>query len=249
MPSLLVSVKNLCEAEAAIAGCTDILDFKNPAAGPLAPVDPCVWKQASELFGVSAGVANGQATGQEFRLSAALDFRLSAALGEGSQARRVAASVPEAFTFSKAGPSGCRSDQTVKQLWCDVRQELPDSVSLVAVAYADHVAAGCLAPELILAAAAESGLKYFLVDTFIKQGRCSIQHLGWHGIRRLVDQAHRHDIFMVLAGTVRRADMRRCSREGIPVDGFGIRGDVCVGGRSGRLDAGRVKHWKAGLSG
>ena len=260
MSSLLISVQNLREAEDALRGGADIVDFKNPVRGALAPVDPLLWRQASSLkklrlersprIGGESRVHGPRPDGLASKgLSLLNRPALSAALGEFEEAHRVAASVPASFTFAKAGPSGCRSPSAIKTLWQSVGDELPNSVDLVAVAYADHAQANCLAPEVILRLAHDAGLRWVLIDTFVKRGRSSIQHLGWHRLRQLAESAARHQMALALAGTIRREDRVRCHAHGLRVDCYGVRGDVCTAGRAGQLDLGRVKRWKRELIG
>lgn len=49
-PRLLVSVKNLPEAEAAVAGGADWIDLKQPSQGPLGPVDVGTGITVAERF-------------------------------------------------------------------------------------------------------------------------------------------------------------------------------------------------------
>ncbi len=225
---LLVSVRDLVEAEIAVAESVDILDFKEPRKGPLAPVDATIWHQAGERF---------------------TSARLSAALGERETALAVAAAVPANFSFAKAGPYNCSSIDRLRVLWSDVRERLPQSVELVAVAYADHLAAACLSPEMIIECAASEGFDRVLIDTFAKDGRSSVDHLGSDRLCLLRHATSLHGLSLMLAGSIRRAELGNWLQIANCPAGFGVRGDVCRNGREGELDAKKIRDWQEELVG
>lgn len=229
---LLISVRSDQEMDAAIAGGADIVDLKEPRNGALAPTTVQLWRSAADRVGDAEGLV------------------LSAALGESSQAVDVASSLPIGFRFAKVGPSQCDSAIAIQRLWTEVRQLLDPSIELVAVAYADHQASECLQPESIFSLAAEFGLSRCLIDTYVKDGRSTIDHLGLGGVARLSEISRQKRIWWALAGSIRLDDVIGLTQQMkqadiTPPHCYGVRGDVCDNGRGGRLLVDRVREWKA----
>jgi uncharacterized protein (UPF0264 family) len=227
----LVSVRSENELREAIGFEVDIVDFKEPAEGPLAPVDPQLWRRATEIL------CSGPA-------SAACSPKLSAALGERDRAPAIAAWVPPEFSFAKAGPSRSETQRDVTNLWSDIKQRLAPGVELVAVAYADSPQANCIDPESILSAAAHCGIGRCLLDTFGKQGQSSLQHLGADRLARFATRADQLGIWWALAGSVTLADVALLSAAGIVPNCFAVRGDVCDQDRTGTLCSKRMQAWQ-----
>lgn len=225
---LLVSVRSLDEATIAIAGGADIIDFKEPLDGALAPVAPEVWQAAARAFP---------------------NRTLSAALGESESAARSARHVPDEFRYAKAGPSRTHTTERLGRLWKNL--DLPPSVELVPVAYADHLAAGCPGVDHILQLLCSQGRRKMLIDTFVKDGSRLTDHLGIDEIASLVANARRANVWIALAGSLRSDDVTEMIAGGILPDCWGVRGDVCVetsGGnamdrRTGTLDPRRLGRW------
>ncbi|TWT98809.1 (5-formylfuran-3-yl)methyl phosphate synthase [Neorhodopirellula pilleata] len=225
---LLVSVRSLAEAEIAIAGGADIIDFKEPLEGALAPVEPEIWRQAAAAF-----------PGRT----------LSAALGESPSATRLAAFVPKTFRYAKAGPSQIQTTSRLGQFWNDL--DLPSGVELVAVAYADYEAAGCPRVDEILELAISQGRRRILIDTFVKDGSCLTDHLALDELATLIDHARNANGWIALAGSLRLDDVSELLAHDITPDCWGVRGDVCMetssvtalDRRTGSLDPRRIERW------
>lgn len=220
-PGLLVSVRNVAEAVVAAELGVDIVDIKNPQRGALGAADPEVWRAVAEAVDPA--------------------IRLSAALGEALEADH-ADQVPARFGFAKAGPADCSTIAELTGHWQRIRSQLAAPVQLVAVAYADYQQANCPPPEAILQAAQASDIRWWLIDTFVKDGRSTLDHLEAERLRELDATARRMGIGWVLAGSLRL--------ENAPVErGYcphfvGLRGDVCEQGRNGTLAASRVQLWQ-----
>jgi len=226
---LLVSVRNLAEAELAVAGGADIIDFKEPLDGALAPVAPEVWQAAARAFP---------------------NRTLSAALGESESATRLATHVPDEFRYAKAGPSRTHTTERLGRLWNDL--DLPPSVELVPVAYVDHHAADCPHVDEILQLVTSQGRHRMLVDTFVKDGSRLTDHLGMDELAALVTHARNANVWIALAGSLRSDDATEMLARGISPDCWGVRGDVCVetssgnmrDRRAGTLDPRQIGRWK-----
>lgn len=223
---LLVSVRNVAELELALAGGVDIIDLKEPRGGSLAPAPVKFWQSAAARLAARGGERP----------------RLSAALGEADQSLTLAGQLPTAFDFAKAGPSGITNLQTLQSLWCRLRKELR-GVELVAVAYADHQAAGCLDPREILQAAAAAGFRHFLLDTYVKDGKSSLDHVDRGALRAISAFAAEHALWWALAGSIRLEAVESLAGAGIRPDCFAVRGDVCRDDRTGELAPQRLERW------
>ena len=226
-PSLLISVRSKREMDAAMTGGADIVDLKEPRKGALAPTSVSFWRSISEL------AVNEKAVS------------FSAALGESQEARIIAQFLPAEFRFAKVGPSGCGTRHSLTHLWIDVRSRIDPQTELVAVAYADHQASGCLSAESVFTLAAELGFSRVLIDTFVKNGRSSIDHLGFEQLQLLSQIAGEHKIGWALAGSIRMHDVSMLAQRGIVPNCYGVRGDVCQGTRESELSVERVRQWKA----
>lgn len=221
---LLVSVRSLQELRAIAELNVDVLDFKEPQQGPLAPADPAIWRQAAAQMPERC--------------------RLSAALGECGDAAELASRVPPRFAYAKAGPSASKTIARLVAPWAAIRSQLAGSVELVAVAYADHDKAQCAPPEAIFQAAARAGMRTWLVDTFDKTGGGNAAtHLGAERLRDIERSARRCGASWVLAGSITSQTAEELLRQGIRPTFFGVRGDVCDGSRGGRVVAAKVSAW------
>jgi len=231
-PLLLVSVRCEHEFADALSAEVDVLDLKEPRQGPLAPA-------SQHLL---------QTVARRWEAFDRARPALSAALGESDQASQVAAELPRSFAFAKAGPSGCDTPASIKRLWKTVNEQLGDATSLVAVAYADHEAANCRPASEIFRLAGEWGIRWCLLDTFRKDGRSSLDQLGFEAIRTLRQITAESNQFFALAGSLKADDVLQLHAEGISPNCFGVRGDVCDGNRTGRLSTRRIADWQAALA-
>lgn len=239
-PELLISVKSATEFDRLTSAKTgsvgpdadivvadfpvaDIVDLKDPQSGPLAPASAQLWHHAATV--------------------AMPEIRISAALGEFDQAIDVAADLPHRFDYAKMGPSGQSTTAELLQAWKRVREALPISVELVAVAYADHLAAGTMPVDEIFAIARQAGFKRVLVDTFVKDGRSSREHLGQSELERLIQQARDSDTWFALAGSLCLSDAPWLTSDHGP-QCIGLRGAVCDGDRTNTLSLERCMEWR-----
>ena len=232
---MLISVRSLDEFQLAVDNGVEIIDWKEPRNGALSPVAPQMWQQSVDL--------RDKCCTEPTRMP-----RLSAALGEAQDFPDIASQVPSEFDFAKVGASGCDTSSRICRLWRDVRQELNSNVELVAVAYADYQAANCVGVEEIFKLAGENGFKRCLIDTFVKDGLSTLDHLTLEQMKVLGAIANRHNFLWTLAGSIRLSMVRTLNGEGVKPDCFAVRGDVCQSKRTSRLDGSRVSKWKAVLS-
>lgn len=230
---VLISVRDLDELAQLRRLPIDVIDFKEPLAGPLAAVDPAVWQAAA------AGKSR-------LRHSAASPgIRFSAALGEADQALECVRRVPENFEFAKAGTWKMHREDEILSLWRQIDRGLPSGVTQVGVAYADAAERGGLSASKIAKLAHRHGLRWLLVDTFSKTKQTSLDFLSDAEYQRVHETCNRHGIRWTLAGGLQRTSLARFVDAGpgsLPMpDMFAFRGAVCANDRTGRVDVGKCR--------
>jgi uncharacterized protein (UPF0264 family) len=219
MTKLLVSVRNVDEALAAVAGGADLIDIKEPDRGPLGAADPAVW------------VAIRQAIGYERPLSVALGELWEPDLAE----RLRHASLAD---YAKVGLSGCASRETWQRDWCDQFAALDVRVQRVAVIYADAEACGAPQPQAILDTATTLGCRTVLIDTFAKSHGNLLTYFSLSRLKELLRHCRERQLQLALAGSLNEA-LFGCLRP-LEIDWLALRGAVCEGGRTGRVSRQRV---------
>ncbi len=227
-PRLLVSVKNLREAEAAVAGGADWIDLKQPSQGPLGPVDAC--------------------TGIEIAGRLAAHYPLSAAGGElldwfskdcGKRLAKVSG-----IRLIKLGLAGCASLPHWRELWHAAQLEINIAgKKLVTVVYADWATASAPRPEQIIDHAATAMCEYLLVDTFDKSQGSLCDHLLAEELKILLQRAKEASLQTVVAGSLTAELLPQLSA--LPIDMLAVRGAVCEGGRSGMVRQARIEQFCA----
>ncbi|MEM6473400.1 MAG: (5-formylfuran-3-yl)methyl phosphate synthase [Planctomycetota bacterium] len=226
----LISVRNREEARIAASHGVDIIDLKEPLNGSLGSARPDVIRSI---------------LGDPLLRS----LTLSVALGEGRDAIERASRLPAGFRFAKAGPAGMTSVAALREFWSELRQRIPDTTELVAVAYADFQQAQCPPPRQVVELAAELHFGRVLIDTNRKENGSSISLLGDSGIADVATRAARKSLWWSLAGSLALETISRCwddwrSRE-IQPNCLAVRGDACAAGRTGSLCPERLRAWKA----
>jgi (5-formylfuran-3-yl)methyl phosphate synthase len=220
---LLVSVRDASEAAMAVAGQADIVDAKEPAQGALGPVS------APVLAAIRSAVPRS--------------IPLSAALGDiGSGADLVQALdlVQVELSFVKFGFAGVDDPRLLQGLLTEavgMAGTRPGSPAVIAVAYADWRTTGGLPPELFPALADAAGAKGLLLDT-----ACKDQALGAlitpAELGALGAELAARGLGYALGGSLTVADLPLAAAAGAGI--VGVRGAVCIGGRTGRVSVERV---------
>lgn len=213
---LLVSIKNPSEAVVALAGGADVIDVKEPAAGPLGAASLAVLSEVVHAVGGRAPV--------------------TAAMGElrdGFPADRL----PPGIAVAKVGLAG-EANRDWRGETRRLRSQLRGSTSLALVAYADCHEAEAPEPAAVLEHAAEIGCRWAVIDTWVKDGRCSLDLLGPDERRRRIQDAEGRGLAIVLAGAITPDRIEEAASCGSAL--IGVRGAACVGGRSGGVRLERV---------
>ena len=229
---LLVSVRSGEEVAAALAGGAGIIDAKEPARGSLGAVEPEV------LAAIAAGTPGS--------------VPLSVALGDCTDREAVRAAVRAAripprqsVVYLKLGFAGADAEGRIVEL-LEAAVDEGWQARVVAVGYADHDAAGTIAPAAVLRAATRAGAAGLLVDTWRKDGRGLLDHLSLERLAALADGARQAGLLFAAAGSL---DAESLPRVSAVAEVVGVRGAACRGGRDGRVDAERVAMLRGRLVG
>jgi uncharacterized protein (UPF0264 family) len=230
---LLVSVRSAAEARAAAAHGADIVDAKEPEAGPLGAVAPEVLAAILHALpgDMPLGVALGDIRGPD-ELVAALERRpLPARAGA---------------VFLKLGFAGVADTDRVEELLrlaVTRADELGPPVMVVAAAYADFQRAGSPSPDEVLAAAISAEAAGVLLDTWAKDGLTLLHHRSTDELRTWIARARAAGLLAAVAGSL-GAEAIAAVQAAEP-DIIGVRGAACRGGRTGTLDPKRLRKLRA----
>lgn len=223
---LLVSASSIDEVELLTDLPLAIIDLKDPQSGPLGASLPEVVRSSCERLATEWHFAGGA--------------RLSVACGElveGYWHRKL----PRGVSFVKAGPSKIEDVAELKDHLRRFALHAGTACQPVAVAYADFENAKCLPPETICATASELGYRWFLIDTFSKDGRSLLDWMSIRALCSLRQLCDARNVKVVLAGSI---DERHLQDITLPCpDLLGVRGAVCEGDRSTQIDRGKALNW------
>ena len=231
---LLVSVRDPEEAGAALAGGADIVDAKEPALGPLAPVS------GAALEAICAAVP--------------LTVPLSVALGDAAShdlGDVVAAVGPlrhrQGLYFKAAIVSGSPEAAAAGILAaCRRLAERRDHAELVVARYVD-VPSDSDDLGRWMAVAAGAGARGLLLDTSRKDGPGLLGSVTPGALAMLRREANRRGVWLAMAGGVALRDAEQLAH--IRPHIVGVRGAVCDGGRTGKLSLERVRQLHHALAG
>ena len=229
LPKLLVSVRDVSEAEAALAGGADWIDLKEPQAGSLGAVCP------ETARAVVKAVANRGL--------------VSAALGEltdwtTSKARDLLG-IPE-IQVVKLGLSDCDQQSDWPERWQAASHEVARfGKQLVAVVYADNRQARSPAPQDIVREAIKNAFQYLLIDTFDKDSGPLLSHLSPQVLAEILRTADRANLQSVVAGGLTTTMLAQLPQNSLDV--VAVRGGVCVRGRSGVVQQQLVEQFSAAI--
>ena len=221
MTQLLVSVRSVAEAEAALLGGADWIDLKEPANGPLGAVDAQV---ARRIIDHTAGRA---------RISAAAGELLDWPTSSARELLRV-----EGVGQLKLGLSACR-DQRWRDAWLAAQCEIAAAgKELVAVSYADDAAAHSPAPLDVAALAVDARCRWLLIDTFDKRGGTLLECLAAEQLREIFQRVRRDGVTTAAAGRLTPTAIAALPMESVDV--VAVRSAACGGDRAGMVCAVQV---------
>ena len=223
---LLVSVRDADEARAALAGGAHIVDAKEPALGPLAPVaGPALQAICAAVpLTVPLSVALGDAHPRDLTDVVSAVGPLQRRSGLFFKAAIVSGS-------PQAAEEGIRAA-------CRQLEQRADRPVLVVARYVDGPsgAADLVRWVEVCAAAGAGGL---LLDTCRKDGPGLFGSVGVQALASLRRQATRCGTWLAIAGGVTDRDLEQLAQVRPHI--VGVRGAVCEGGRAGTLSRERVR--------
>ncbi len=207
---LLVSVRSVPEALAALAGGAGLIDVKEPRAGSLG-------RPAEETVRAVVRAVAGRRP-------------VSAALGELLEAP----SPPSVsgITFGKWGLASCGAHLSWREQLAAAGRRLTEvnpGCRPVAAAYADWQRAAAPPPGDVIGFVREHGWGVLLLDTRGKDGTTLLDWLAPVDLGRLRERCAASGIRVALAGSLGGEQIR--SLMPLAPDWFAVRGAVCRGGR------------------
>jgi (5-formylfuran-3-yl)methyl phosphate synthase len=215
MTGLLASVNSADEADMALAGGADLIDFKDPSQGALGALPPAVIAAALARIGGRriSSATTGDVPMQPLPLMAAV--------------RRIAAT---GVDLVKVGIfAGGDRDACLDALGDEARR----GTRLIAVLFADQSPDFGLVPRL-----KSLGFAGVMLDTARKSGGGLRKHLDDHALTEFVSAARAAQLLTGLAGSLGLADVAPLAA--LQPDYLGFRGALCAAGRTGALDPKRV---------
>ncbi len=246
-PGLLVSVRNVTEARAALAGGADVIDVKEPARGPLGRADDEVIEAVCEVVAAEATRKHvvSAALGELIDLQGTdaiewvpVNERSVSQRGAQHTLKRFAHSQAPAFAFHKVGLAGAPCDWRDRLAdWVDVTRA--SAVQPIVAAYAD--ASQVDAPDLndVAAWAVENGVG-LLIDTAVKDGWTLFDHVDAARVGRMVSRVRAAGLVVALAGSL-RGDSFECAIDIGPTY-VAVRGAACGSGdRMNGVEVARVE--------
>jgi uncharacterized protein (UPF0264 family) len=226
---LIVSVTSAAEALTAVENGADLIDVKDPSRGSLGAATPDVWR---EVIGV---------VGKKVPVSAALGEMRDLVFNE--LARQTGG-----LAFAKLGLSQCTKIPLFdwKLYWQQWRDQLPRRTQPVMVVYADWRDCGAPSPQELVKCVHDFRVPIVLVDTFDKSNGNLREHCSDEQLIRFLAAVRDAKAQVVLAGSLQLSDLTDL----LPLapDYVAVRGAVCRGSRTGRLDGALVREWATALS-
>ncbi len=212
----------------ALGAGAGILDAKDPRGGSLGACAPSILRAIVARRGLS-------------------DVPVSAALGD-------AADQPGTFALAAAGAAACGADylkvglrfaadedRAVAFLTAVVvaARAVSPRVRVIVAAYAEAASIGTVPPAHLPEIAIRSAASGCLIDTAVKDGRSLLDHLDAGSLARFVAGCRERGLLCGLAGSLSLSQVPRLLEIGPDV--VGVRGAICEGGRTGRLDPFRLR--------
>jgi (5-formylfuran-3-yl)methyl phosphate synthase len=234
---LLISVRNSDEARDAVEAGADLIDIKEPRAGPLGAAAP---ETIAEIVRVVGGrcplsVALGELTDdKQICIPPGVQF---AKLGLAGTVRRAFQPDPGIRRLTPAGtlPIDVHDSSSIwRDRWEQAIEQFPTSMSHVAVVYADFETVEAPPPAEVIECGRKIGCRAMLIDTFDKRGPGLLGNLSIADIKRLATTARDADMLVVFGGQVTSDHLPDL----LPLapDYIAVRGAVCRGSRAARLD-------------
>lgn len=221
-PKLLISVRNLAEAQIALQGGCDWLDVKEPSAGSLGT--PSLEQLADIATLSSAFLGWSSAAGELKDLTDATW-------------NTIHRSFPH-LSLVKVGLSGYPNHSAALERLRSLKDQQPRA-NLATVHYADHLIANSPPWQQTLEIAVAIESPVLLIDTFSKNGNTLFDHVPLEQLQRIRDQLTSLGIALAVAGSLQAEHVPLIIHK-IHPDLVAFRGAACKSGRNSELCAARV---------
>jgi uncharacterized protein (UPF0264 family) len=217
VPKLLVSVRSVAEAVAAMAGGANVIDIKDPSQGSLGMADVGTIVDIAECVRSTSGNQS--------------IVPVTAALGETTDwlDGAIVPSLCAELDYVKLGSSGLASVGNWSSAWLNVRQQFEAAANhklrWIAVSYVDWRTCNGPSPAEIIEAAALAGSAGVLFDTFDKQSGRLFDHITQSELHALCRTCRERNLLTAVAG--------RLTTEALPLladstaDVVAVRSAVC----------------------
>jgi hypothetical protein len=182
---MLVSVRSVKEAEAALSGGASIIDIKDPSRGSLGRAD------LTEIEAIQQMIADR--------------VPVSSALGEWKEwSEELLPSIRSlGLSFVKWGFAGTpEAPRKFPAGFEEARRLLEPRTRVVLTAYADWERANSPAPSTIVAWAIESQFSVVLIDTWRKDGMHLLDWLPKEILHSMITELHKANVRVALAGSL-----------------------------------------------
>ncbi|MCS7112166.1 MAG: (5-formylfuran-3-yl)methyl phosphate synthase [Ignisphaera sp.] len=219
-PKLLVSIWTVDEVPEVIGGDADIIDIKDPSAGSLGlPSLDTVLAVISKVKGYKeVSVAVGDIRDYTQALSY-IAYTLSSL-----NVNYIKMGI-EVEDFNNALSIVSQIKRTVE--FCN------SNVNIVLVGYADWKSIGVLEPLEIIELAKIARVRVVMIDTRIKNGKSTFDHLSPKYLKEFVASAHKNGFRAAIAGGLKIEYLPECVNLGFDV--IGVRTAACSGVRLGKI--------------
>lgn len=216
---LLVSVRSVEEAAAALAGRADLIDIKEPSRGSLGRADITTITGIIQAVGNRAliSAAMGELEDSEIWKRTSGPFQKLEGQNGGSLPHYAGC-----LTYIKFGLSRC-----VRHPWQAALNAIATTTqsTVVPVAYADFDRAECPPVHEIVDFVIANRFGTMLIDTFRKDGSCLFDWLKEARLKRWVEHLAEQAISVALAGSLRTEHLSAIKR--INPAWVAVRGAVC----------------------
>lgn len=239
-PRLLVSVRDVDEAQAALSGGADIVDIKEPERGALGMADPAVINDI--VASIDGRVPVSAALGELREWTTGLGFPL--------RSDGLSTALPR-LSFIKLGLAGCGSQRDWFERWIDLREWIDaatrSALPWVAVAYADARSADAPAIIDVIDAAVATGCRGVLIDTFDKQSGSLLDCCARGDLLQFANAVQSQGLFIAFAGRLSAAQLDRPGLH--DADVIGVRSAACAhGDRQQRVSSRQVADLRSRLN-
>lgn len=235
-PKLLISIWTVDEVPEVIDSDADIIDVKDPSTGSL----------GLPSLNVVLSVVNSVRNYKE----------ISVAIGDVRDYSHTLSYIAYALSllnvnYIKIGIEMDNYDKALSTI-SQIRRTITycnSKTDIVLVGYADWKGIGTLEPLKVIDLARVTKVQGVMIDTRIKDGTSTFDHIPLQYLEEFVVNAHRSGLYTAIAGGLRAEHIPICISLGFDV--IGVRTAACSGNRLGRVSREAIntlkmtieKHW------